>query len=341
MARPLRVAVPGAWYHVVARGIERRSIFRSEVYYRKFELLLASLVERFGARVQTYALMPNHYHLQIATPRLNLSEAIRWLNISYAIWFNRKTRRKGPLLEGRFKAVVHEPSETGWTIHQYIHLNPVRVKRFGTSRLDHDGPSPQQIAAMVSELKEFKWSSYRAYAGYAPVQKWLSTEEILALVPGRTSGAKREQYRARFAEMIGAGDLGIDWKEKLVGGLILGGNDFVAKVRKLLKGDRTEQKSLRTLEKPPVDWAAIVAAIEKIWEEPWEDISQRHGDPGCGLAMLMARRYGGMSLRATGDAAGGLRYPAVSDAVRRISTRLETDQTLGKRFKKLCKILKL
>jgi REP-associated tyrosine transposase len=341
MARPLRVAVPGAWYHVVARGIERRSIFRSEVYYRKFEVLLASLVERFGVSVHTYALMPNHFHLQIATPRLNLSEAIRWLNISYAIWFNGKTRRKGPLLEGRFKAVVLEPSETGWTIHEYIHLNPVRVKRFGTSRSDLERPSSQQIAAMVNELKEFKWSSYRAYAGYAPVPKWLSTEEILALVPGRTSGAKREQYRARFGEMIGAGDLGIGWKERLAGGLILGGSDFVAKVRKMLKGDRTEQKSLRTLEKPPVDWAAIVAAIEKVWDEPWEDIRQRHGDPGCALAMLIARRFGGMSLRATGHAAGGLQYPAVSDAVRRISSRLETDGALEKRFKKLRKILKL
>ena len=91
---------------------------------------MATLPERFGVRLHTYVLMPNHYHLQIETPRLNLSEAIRWLNISYAVWFNRKTRRNGPLLQGRFKAVVHDPGEAGWTIHEYIHLNPVRVKRF-------------------------------------------------------------------------------------------------------------------------------------------------------------------------------------------------------------------
>src|ERR1700688_2522082 len=81
--------------------------------------------------------------------------------------------------------------------------------------------------------------------------------------PGRAPGTKREQYRTRFTEMIGAGNLGTAWKEQLAGGLVLGGNDFVAKVRKLLKGDRTEQKSIRTLENPPVDWATIVAAIEK------------------------------------------------------------------------------
>ena len=341
MARPLRVAVPGAWYHVIARGIERRAIFRDETYYQKFEELLATLPERFGVRIHTYVLMPNHYHLQIETPRLNLSEAIRWLNISYAVWFNHRTRRNGPLLQGRFKAVIHEPGEAGWTIHEYIHLNPVRVKRFRASRSDPEGPSPEQMAQMVEALQEFKWSSYRAYAGYTPVPKWLHADTILAWVRARTLRAKRHQYRERFREKIGAGDFGISWKESLAGDLILGGKDFVAKVRKMLKGNRTEQKSLRALEKPPVDWMRIVGVIEKLWNEPWEKISQRHGDPGRELAMLIARRYGGMSLREIGEAVGGLQYPAVSDAVRRTAERLKTDQTLNRKFAKLCKILKL
>jgi chromosomal replication initiation ATPase DnaA len=115
----------------------------------------------------------------------------------------------------------------------------------------------------------------------------------------------------------------------------------VAKVRRMLKGDRTEQKSLRALERPPIDWERIIAVIEKLWDEPWEEISQRHGDPGRELAMLIARRYGGMSLREIGEAVGGLQYPAVSDAVRRTSARLGTDRALEKRFRRLCKILKL
>jgi len=157
----------------MARGIERRTIYCDESYYRKFEELLANLPERFGVRLHTYVLMPNHYHLQIETPRLNLSEAIRWLNLSYVSWFNRKSRRNGPLLQGRFKAVVHDPAETGWTIHEYIHLNPVRVKRFGTGCSDNKGPSAEQMVEMVKELAEFKWSSYRSYAGYRSAPKWL------------------------------------------------------------------------------------------------------------------------------------------------------------------------
>ena len=341
MARPLRVVVPGAWYHVMAKGIEGRTIYSGQGYYRRFEELLANLPERFGVRLHTYVLMPNHYHLQIETPRLNLSEAIKWLNLSYVSWFNRKTRRNGPLLQGRFKAVVHDPGETGWTIHQYIHLNPVRVKRFGASRADNKGPSAEQMVEMVKEFTEFRWSSYRSYAGHAPAPKWLCTEAVMKWVPGRTQGRKQNQYRERFREMMGTGDLGTTWKESLAGDLVLGGKDFVARVRKMLAGDRNEQKSLREMEKPPVDWERIISAIEKLWEEPWKEVSGRHGDPGRELAMLIARRYAGMSLREIGKAVGGLKYPAVSEAVRRTSARLETDRALEKKFKTLCRILKL
>ena len=194
---------------------------------------------------------------------------------------------------------------------------------------------------MVKELTEFKTSSYRSYAGYAPVPEWLSTEAVMNWVPARTRGAKREQYRQRFLEMIGAGDLGTTWKESLAGNLVLGGRDFVERVRKMLAGNRNEQKALREMEKPPVDWDRITSAIEELWRKPWKEVSGRHGYPGRELAMLIARRYGGMSLREIGQAVGGLQYPAVSDAVRRISARLERDRALEKMFKRLCKILKL
>jgi len=107
-------------------------------------------------RVTTFTTFRLHYHLQIETPQLNLSEAIKWLNLSYTSWFNRKTRRNGPLLQGRFKAVLHNPNETGWTILQCIHLNPIRVKRFGASRSDDQGPNAEQMVEMVKEFTEFK-----------------------------------------------------------------------------------------------------------------------------------------------------------------------------------------
>jgi hypothetical protein len=41
LSRPLRIALEDGWYHVINRGIERRSIFRSAADYRHFVELLA------------------------------------------------------------------------------------------------------------------------------------------------------------------------------------------------------------------------------------------------------------------------------------------------------------
>jgi hypothetical protein len=53
------------------------------------------------------AIMPNHYHLQVGTPRANLSRAIQWLNVGYSIWFNRKYNRVGPLFQGQDWETLH------------------------------------------------------------------------------------------------------------------------------------------------------------------------------------------------------------------------------------------
>jgi putative transposase len=130
MARPTRVDLAGACYHVLNRGAERRQIFRSRRCYEKFLEVLSNLPMRFGVRIHGYVLMGNHYHLQIQTREPNLSRAVHWMNVSYSVWFNRKYGRVGPLFQGRFKAVMHEAPEA-LRISRYIHLNPVRVARLG------------------------------------------------------------------------------------------------------------------------------------------------------------------------------------------------------------------
>jgi REP element-mobilizing transposase RayT len=90
MARATRVDFPGAWCHVLNRGAERRAIFRSKRCCEKFIQLLSGLPERFGVRLHGYALMGNHYHLQLESREANLSKAVHWLNVSYSVWFNRR-----------------------------------------------------------------------------------------------------------------------------------------------------------------------------------------------------------------------------------------------------------
>ena len=102
MARHLRVHVADGWYHVTARGLERRIVFEDERDHEHFLELLPELVSRYGVKIHAYVLMSNHYHLLMQTPHANLSRAMQWLNVSYGVWFNRRRSRVGPVFQGRY-----------------------------------------------------------------------------------------------------------------------------------------------------------------------------------------------------------------------------------------------
>src|SRR6266446_3060236 len=155
MARPIRVEFPGAVYHVMARGNERRAIFWDDSDRRCFLQTLHEAVERFALRVQAFCLMPNHYHLLVGTPRGNLSQAVGWLQVTYTVRFNRRHRRSGHLFQGRFKAQLIEADEYAQGLVEYVHLNPVRP-RDKRARL---------AAGRAAELNSYRWSSHRVYAG--------------------------------------------------------------------------------------------------------------------------------------------------------------------------------
>ena len=53
MARPVRIEVRGGWYHVTARGNERRAVFRDDRDRRHFLELLQEWVDPFGIAMAT------------------------------------------------------------------------------------------------------------------------------------------------------------------------------------------------------------------------------------------------------------------------------------------------
>ena len=157
MARPIRVEYADAVYHVTARGNERKAIYRDDVDRQRFLETLGQAVERFRVIVHAYCLMPNHYHLLLQTPRANLSAAAGWLQTTYSVRFNRRHRRSGHLFHGRFKAHLVEEDAYARELVKYVHLNPVRPKN----------KRKRVPVELKGELAEFRWSSHRAYAGFA------------------------------------------------------------------------------------------------------------------------------------------------------------------------------
>ncbi|MEE9912921.1 MAG: transposase [Deltaproteobacteria bacterium] len=96
----MRIQYPDAYYHVTCRGNERREIFRNSEDRSAFLRLLTRSVEVFEVHLLAYALMPNHFHLLVRTPKSNLSEFMRHFNISYTGSFNRTYDRSGQKQSG-------------------------------------------------------------------------------------------------------------------------------------------------------------------------------------------------------------------------------------------------
>ena len=105
MSRPLRLNVPGACFHLVARGNAREFVFVDDPDRRVFLELLGKVVERFGWIVYAYCLMGNHYHLVVETPLGNLSRGMALLNGGYARSFNGRYQRCGHVCQARFRSM--------------------------------------------------------------------------------------------------------------------------------------------------------------------------------------------------------------------------------------------
>lgn len=88
MARPLRIEIAGAWYHVMNRGHRRGKLFPDDTNRHRFLGAVSELPERYGLEVHASVLMDNHSHLLVPTTQANLGHAIRWLNVTYAVKFN-------------------------------------------------------------------------------------------------------------------------------------------------------------------------------------------------------------------------------------------------------------
>ena len=98
---------------------------------------------------------------------------------------------------------------------------------------------------------------------------------------------------------------------------------------------------MREKERLGLEWSKIVAAIAKVWNAPWEEVSRQRGNGAVGLAYYLGQRHAGMTLRKLGKYMGEVEYPAVSVAIARFQNRLKTERSLQRRVKQVEKLLKV
>lgn len=182
-ARPKVVA--GEMYHVYNRGVEKRIIYPSALYYRRFidgmrafntthpvvlrEFMkgdhptgIGSLFEgKKLVEIGAFILMPNHYHFLLRPTMDNgLALFLQKLGAGYSGFFNLKQARVGALFQGRYKIKRIDSDRYARHIQAYIALNA----------LDYEMPEWRERGVHDREhakylLRSYPWSSYGAYMG--------------------------------------------------------------------------------------------------------------------------------------------------------------------------------
>ncbi len=184
MPRGPRLDTSGAIHHVMARGIEGRSIFSDDRDRQDWVDRLAVVGPETGLAVFAWALLPNHVHLLVRTGKRPLATTMRRLLTGYAGTFNRRHKRSGHLFQNRYKSILVEEEPYLLELVRYIHANPLRVK----------------TVVDLDALDGYAWTGHSALMGRVP-RPWQAVGEILGRFDEHTRVARR-RYREYVAEGI-------------------------------------------------------------------------------------------------------------------------------------------
>ena len=108
MPRKACIDAPGALHHVIAGGIERRSIFSDDIDRENAIARLEKTLSDTNTACYAWALMPNHLHLLLCSGQTPVSTVMRHLLTGHAIYYNHRHRRPGHLFPNHKSILCQE-----------------------------------------------------------------------------------------------------------------------------------------------------------------------------------------------------------------------------------------
>jgi len=251
MARQPRLDTPGALHHVIGRGIERATLFRTDADRNDFLDRLADLCVDGNLMVYAWSLLSNHFHLLVRTGRQPISKSMKKLLTGYVVKFNLRHKRCGHLFQNRYKSIICEEDPYLLELTRYIHLNPLRAG----------------IVGDLEELRHYRWAGHSVIMGRVE-RGWQDIGTVLAYFgKGRDAVKKYEQFvqegisQGRRPDLVGGGlirSLG-GWSQVLSlrrRGIkiasderILGRVEFIRRI--LSEAEEREKETLRLSQKKP------------------------------------------------------------------------------------------
>lgn len=247
--------------------------------------------ELFDVRIYLFCLMSNHLHLLVETPRGNLNCFMSSVLTGYTVYFNRRHKRHGHLMQGRYGAQLVDSDEHLIKLSRYIHLNPVQTTPWR-------GRSTNE---RIRALRQYAWSSYTMYTGTAKPPDWL----VMGPVKEQLTRVGRAASPKAYAAYVEAGLAKSDeefaqlMKTRPVA---IGSTSFVDRVKEAALGlvgstVKREDASLCAVKewKRPEDVLAMVQRI--LGDDAYLLDHRKHGAVARGFYAWSLQRYAGMTQR--------------------------------------------
>ncbi|OHB66045.1 MAG: hypothetical protein A2V70_19300 [Planctomycetes bacterium RBG_13_63_9] len=145
MPQPRRYFPGGMVFHVLNRGVGRRTLFAKDADFWAFERVMEESLRTRRMRVCAYCLMSNHWHLVVWPERdgdlpafmqhLTNTHVKRWKQYRHEVGY-------GHLYQGRYKCFPVETEDYFYRVVRYVERNPLR-------------------ANLVERAQSWRWSSLR------------------------------------------------------------------------------------------------------------------------------------------------------------------------------------
>lgn len=134
-----------SFFHVMVQGIRKEYIFDTNEDKEVYLNLMHKYLNKFEVKIIAYCVMSNHAHMLIyVQDKKQLSEYMRAINTTYAMYHNKKYKNVGYVFRNRYKVEpIYGEKHLINCIH-YIHNNPVKAK-------------------VCNKMEEYKYLSYREY----------------------------------------------------------------------------------------------------------------------------------------------------------------------------------
>ncbi len=224
MPRQARLDVPGTLHHIIIRGTEKKKIVDDRHDRDGFITRLGTLSSETKTSVYAWSLMDNHAHILAKSGPKGISQLMRRLLTGYAITYNKRHKRHGPLFQNRYKSIVCDEDSYFTELVRYIHLNPLRAG----------------LVKNLSELDRYAYCGHSVIIGRRK-HKWQDRNYVL-----KWFGNKEKDAIKVYRHFVKSGIDDGNRPDLVGGGLIrsLGGWSEVLSMRRRKEGQLTDERIL-------------------------------------------------------------------------------------------------